>query len=177
MRTHRRTHGQTDTRKLTVAFRNSAYAPWKSCQPNSTLVQLPKRRAGHIPQSQLISTSCQHHKDVTCPTFLHHFSTPSSPDVATYRLPKDDSHTFNTRVCVCVTLKSTTWILCAWGRTSQFYVNKCPTSCNYTQFILTVNCSICFGWFLHPSSGAQITIFTASGTSQPLLLPVATPPR
>jgi len=29
------------------------------------------------------------------------------------------------------------------------------------------------GWFLHPSSVAQITVSTASGTSQPLLLPVA----
>ena len=31
----------------------------------------------------------------------------------------------------------------------------------------------CFGWSLHPSSGAQIAVSTASGTSQPLLLPVA----
>jgi len=43
----------------------------------------------------------------------------------------------------------------------------------YTQFILSVNCSTCFKWFLHPSSGAQISVSTASGTSQPLLLPVA----
>ena len=34
------------------------------------------------------------------------------------------------------------------------YVNKCLTRCNYTQFILFVNCSTCFGWSLHPSSGA-----------------------
>jgi len=52
------------------------------------------------------------------------------------------------------------------------YVNKCPTRCNYTQFILSVNCSTYFGWFLHPSSGAQIAVSTASGVSQPLLLPV-----
>jgi len=51
-------------------------------------------------------------------------------------------------------------------------VNKCLTRCNYTQFILSVNCSTCFGWFLHPSSGAQITVSTASGAGQPLLLPV-----
>ena len=38
---------------------------------------------------------------------------------------------------------------------------------------LSVNCSTCFGWSLHPSAGAQITVSTASGTSQPLLLPVA----
>ena len=37
--------------------------------------------------------------------------------------------------------------------------------------ILSVNFSTYFGWFLHPSSGTQITVFTASGTSQPLLLP------
>jgi len=53
------------------------------------------------------------------------------------------------------------------------YVNKYPTRCNYTQLILSANCSTCFGWFLHPSSGAQITVSTASGTGQPLLLPVA----
>jgi len=52
----------------------------------------------------------------------------------------------------------------------QFYVTKCPTRCNYTQFISSVNCSTCFRWFLHPSSGAQITVSTASGTGQPLLL-------
>ena len=52
------------------------------------------------------------------------------------------------------------------------YVNKCPTRCNYIQFILSVNCFICVGWFLHPSSGAQITVSTASGTSHPLLLSV-----
>jgi len=39
---------------------------------------------------------------------------------------------------------------------------------------LSVNRSTCFGRSLHSSSGAQITVFTASGTGQPLLLPVAT---
>jgi len=64
-------------------------------------------------------------------------------------------------------------ILCSWDHASQFYVNKCPTRCYYTQFILSVNCCTCFGWFLHPSSGAQIIVSTASGTSRPLLLLVA----
>ena len=40
-----------------------------------------------------------------------------------------------------------------------------------TIHTLSVNCSTCFGWFLHSSSGAQITVSTASSTSQPLLLP------
>ena len=28
------------------------------------------------------------------------------------------------------------------------------------------NCSICLGWYLHPSSGAHTTVFTVSGTCQ-----------
>ena len=30
-----------------------------------------------------------------------------------------------------------------------------PTRCNVTQFILSGNCSTCFGWYHHPSLGAQ----------------------
>ena len=51
------------------------------------------------------------------------------------------------------------------------YVNKYPTRCNYTQVTLSENCSTCFGWFFLPSTGAQITVSTASDTGQPLLLP------
>ena len=40
--------------------------------------------------------------------------------------------------------------------------NIYPTGCNVTQFILSGNCSTCFGWYLHPSSGAQTTVSTAS---------------
>ena len=32
-----------------------------------------------------------------------------------------------------------------------------------TQFVLSGNCSTCFGWYHHPSSGAQTTVSTASG--------------
>ena len=39
------------------------------------------------------------------------------------------------------------------------YSNIYPT----TQFILSGNCSTCFGWYHHPSSGAQTTVSTASG--------------
>jgi hypothetical protein len=38
-----------------------------------------------------------------------------------------------------------------------------PTRCNVTQFILYGNCSTCFGWYQHPSSGVQTTVSTASG--------------
>jgi hypothetical protein len=39
----------------------------------------------------------------------------------------------------------------------------CPTRCNYTQFILSGNCSTWFEWYLRPSSGAHTTVSTASG--------------
>jgi len=35
-----------------------------------------------------------------------------------------------------------------------------PTRCNVTQSI-SGNCSTCFGWYLHPSSGANTTVSTA----------------
>jgi hypothetical protein len=44
-----------------------------------------------------------------------------------------------------------------------FYSNINPTRCNVTQFILSGNCSTRFGWYNHPSSGAQTTVSTASG--------------
>ena len=43
------------------------------------------------------------------------------------------------------------------------YFNIYPTRCNITQFILSENCSTCFGWQHHPSSGTQTTVSTASG--------------
>jgi hypothetical protein len=33
----------------------------------------------------------------------------------------------------------------------------------YSLFI-SVNCSTCFGWYLHPSSGAHVSVATASGS-------------
>jgi len=42
-------------------------------------------------------------------------------------------------------------------------VNMCPIICNVTQFNLSGNCSTCFGWNHHPSSGVQTTVSTASG--------------
>jgi len=43
------------------------------------------------------------------------------------------------------------------------YSNIYPTRCNVTHFIFSGNCSTCFGWYHHPSSGAQKTVTTASG--------------
>jgi len=45
------------------------------------------------------------------------------------------------------------------------YSNIYPTRCNVTQFILSGSFSTCFGWYLHPSSGAQTTVSTASVVS------------
>jgi hypothetical protein len=42
---------------------------------------------------------------------------------------------------------------------------------HYTVYLFLENCSTCFGWYLHPSSGAHTTIFTICGTCLPLLLP------
>jgi hypothetical protein len=56
----------------------------------------------------------------------------------------------------------------------KYDVVKYPTRCNYIRLILSVNSSKCFGWIFHPSSGEKIILPTASGTSQPLLLPVGT---
>ena len=54
---------------------------------------------------------------------------------------------------------------------TQFYVHGTVRHCNRVSINNQQNATT--QWFLHPSSGAQITVFTASGTSQPLLLPVA----
>ena len=49
------------------------------------------------------------------------------------------------------------------GRSIPIYSNIYPTRCNFTQFILSGNCSTCFAWYLRPSSGAQTTVPTTSG--------------
>ena len=43
------------------------------------------------------------------------------------------------------------------------YCTIYPTRYNATQFILSGNCSTCFGWYHHPPSGAETTVSTASG--------------
>ena len=58
-------------------------------------------------------------------------------------------------------------------KTWFIYSNIYPTRCNVTQFILSGNCSTCFGWYHHPSSGAQTTASTDLIFVRPLLLPTA----
>jgi hypothetical protein len=47
------------------------------------------------------------------------------------------------------------WILCSLVRASWISVNNCPTRCDFVQFLFPANCSTCFRWHLHPSSGAR----------------------
>ena len=56
---------------------------------------------------------------------------------------------------------------CLHTNQSRSYLNHLvyPTRRNVTQFI-SVNCSTCFWWYLHPSSGAHTTVSTASGICQ-----------
>jgi hypothetical protein len=58
------------------------------------------------------------------------------------------------------------------AKVMEIYFNIYPTKCNVTQFILSGNCSTCFGWYYHPSSGAQTTVSTASGICRYCSLPL-----
>jgi hypothetical protein len=52
---------------------------------------------------------------------------------------------------------------------TKSYYNIYPTRYNVTQFILPGNCSTCFRWYHHPSSGAHTTVSTASGICQTVI--------
>ena len=49
-----------------------------------------------------------------------------------------------------------------WSTHCIICVDIYPKRCNNIQFI-SANCSTCFGWYHHPSSGAHITVSTVSG--------------
>ena len=46
---------------------------------------------------------------------------------------------------------------------------KTQQDAHVTEFILSDNCSTCFGRYYHPSSGAQTTVTTASGNRYTLI--------
>jgi hypothetical protein len=52
-------------------------------------------------------------------------------------------------------------------------VYKSQQDARITEFILSHNCSACFGRHYHPSSGAQTTVTTASGNRYTVLLSAA----
>ena len=49
------------------------------------------------------------------------------------------------------------------GNALLLYSNIYPTRCKVTQFIYICKLLYMFGWYLHPSSEAHITVSTASG--------------
>ena len=50
---------------------------------------------------------------------------------------------------------------------------KSQQDAHVTEFILSDNCSTCFGRYYHPSSGAQTTVTTASPNRYTVLLSTA----
>jgi len=97
-----------------------------------------------------------------------------------YRVPEYGSFIAQT-ACICPDISrqlgdKIKGTLCSWAECSgetllnkwqtsskEKYSNIYPTRCNVTQFILSGNCATCFGWYHHPSSGAQTAVSTASG--------------
>jgi len=76
------------------------------------------------------------------------------------------------KVCCNInyTIYSCLFVAVSWNTSNRKYIslysnysNIHPTRCNFTQLILSGNCSTCFGWYFHPSPGAQTTVSTASG--------------
>ena len=59
------------------------------------------------------------------------------------------------------------------------YSNIYLTRCNVTQFILSGNCSTCFGWYFHPSSRVQTIVSTAYGICHTVtaICPCPPPPQ
>jgi len=50
------------------------------------------------------------------------------------------------------------------GSVHRKYIQICiQKDANFHILFITGNCSTCFGWYLHPSSGAHTTVSTASG--------------
>ena len=50
--------------------------------------------------------------------------------------------------------------------TRKFYIQISNKMQHYTVYLFLENSSTYFGWYLHPSSGAHTTVFTAFGTCQ-----------
>jgi hypothetical protein len=56
---------------------------------------------------------------------------------------------------------------------NNIVVYKSQQDAHVTEFILSDNCSTCFGRYYHPSAGAQTTVTTASGNCYTILLSAA----
>jgi hypothetical protein len=56
---------------------------------------------------------------------------------------------------------------------NNILLHKFQQDTHVTEFILSDNCSTCFGRYYHPPSGAQTTVTTASGNLYTILLSAA----
>jgi hypothetical protein len=77
---------------------------------------------------------------------------------------------YSRHIIFSVDLRVRHFVACVWfnvhgsaHRKNILIYHVYPTRCNVTQFILSVNCSTCFGWYFHPSSEAHTTVSTAPG--------------
>jgi hypothetical protein len=65
-----------------------------------------------------------------------------------------------TNNCTILTLILLMWRI-GWAPNSiPIYIQQDAT---LDSLLISGNCSTCFGWYFHPSSGAHTTVFTASG--------------
>jgi hypothetical protein len=84
-----------------------------------------------------------------------------------YLHPSSGAHTtLSTAPGICQTVTATCcyiYFLFSYPYKLPVLSNLYPTICNVTQFIISGNCSTCFGWYHHPSSEAYTTVSTASG--------------
>ena len=70
-------------------------------------------------------------------------------------------------MCVC---ESTLTFLCLMARASRSMLIIAQQVATLYSLFISANCCTCFDWYLHPSSGAHVTVPTASGISK-------TPPK
>jgi hypothetical protein len=56
---------------------------------------------------------------------------------------------------------------------NNILIQKFQQDAHVTEFILSDDCSTCFGYHCHPSSGAKTTVTTASGNRYTVLLSAA----
>jgi len=56
--------------------------------------------------------------------------------------------------------------LCSMVRASRSVSIIVQQDATIYSLLISVNCSTCFGWYLHPSSGAHVTVSTVSGITE-----------
>jgi len=75
--------------------------------------------------------------------------------------PQEAEYVFTTYLKIRVIIY--TQLLSGLSRWDDILIYKSQQDAHITEFILSDNCSTCFGRHHQPSSGAQATVTTASG--------------